>query len=125
MHRTFLNTSMIFASAVLGTALTSGCATMRLQTNESESRIRAAEEAGAKEIPEASLYLQLANEGLAEAERLNEQDEHEKATSMLTRAEADAELARLLSRESGEKAEAQAAIERVNELRRANNPTSK
>jgi hypothetical protein len=47
-------------------------------------------------------------------------DEKERAVSMLSRAEVDAELAVALSREDAEKAEAQGAIDRVRQLRQEN-----
>lgn len=93
-----------------------GCTTAPLRSEASTSGIRAAEEVGAANVPQASLHLQLAKEELAAAEKLSKDGEKEKAASMLTRAEADAELAVALSRESAEKTEALAAIERVRAL---------
>jgi outer membrane murein-binding lipoprotein Lpp len=112
---------IMFAAAVVATAIVAGCATSApLQTEASTSGIRAAQEVGAAEVPRASLHLQLAKEELAHAEKLAENDEQEMAKSMLMRAEADAELAVALSREDAEKAECLAAMERVRKLRRDN-----
>ena len=111
---------MVFAVAVVATAITAGCASAPLRTEASTSGIRAAEEIGAAKIPQASLHLQLAKEELELAKGLAAKDEKKKAASMLLRAEADAELAVALSREDAEKSEARAAVERVRQLRQDN-----
>jgi hypothetical protein len=111
---------MFLAAPAVITALAMGCATAALGTDRSTSGIRAAEEVGAHQVPQAALHLQLAKEELQMAQSLNDDGEHEMAKSMLTRSEADAELAVLLSREDSERAEAKAAIESVHELRAQN-----
>ena len=108
---------MVFAVAVVATAIVAGCANAPLRTEASTSGIRAAEEAGAAKVPQASLHLQLAKEELELAKGLAAKDEKKKAASMLLRAEADAELAVALSRGDAEKSEARAAAERVRQLR--------
>ena len=113
---------MVFAVAVVATAIVAGCANAPLRTEASTSGIRAAEEAGAAKVPQASLHLQLAKEELELAKGLAAKDEKKKAASMLLRAEADAELAVALSRGDAEKSEARAAAERVRQLRQ-DNPT--
>lgn len=111
---------LVLAVALTVTAFTAGCASTPLRTEASTSGIRAAEEVGAAKVPQASLHLQLAREELDKAKRLAANDEKDQATSMLTRAEADAEIAVALSREDAEKVEARAAIERVHQLRLEN-----
>jgi hypothetical protein len=108
---------MTLAGAVAATVLAAGCASVPLRTETSTSGIRAAEEVGAREVPRAALHLQLAKEELNKAKTLAANGEDEMAASMLLRAEADAELAVLLSREDAEKSEARAAVARVHELR--------
>lgn len=49
------------------------------------------------ELPEPDVHLQLAREGLDEAERLDRRGRSEKAYSRLLRAQADAELAMILA----------------------------
>jgi type IV pilus biogenesis protein CpaD/CtpE len=111
-----LTVLMVF---VLGLFL--GCAsTPPLRTEASTSEIRAAEEAGAANVPQASLHLQLAKEELELAKGLAAKGEKARASSMLLRAEADAELAVELSHGDAEKAEARAAVERVRQLRQDN-----
>jgi pyridoxal biosynthesis lyase PdxS len=111
---------MVFAAAFVATALVAGCASAPLRTEESTSGIRAAEEAGAAKVPQASLHLQLAREELENAKGLAAKGEKEQAVSMLSRAEADSELAVVLSHEDAEKVEAMAAMERVRQLRKDN-----
>jgi hypothetical protein len=113
---------MVFAVAVTAIAIVAGCATAppTRTTEASTSGIRAAEEVGATKVPRAALHLQLAKEELGHAEAMAAKDDTDQASSMLMRAEADAELAVALSRESTEKSEALAAMERVRQLRRDN-----
>jgi hypothetical protein len=119
MRRTFEH-GTILTGALVTTALMAACASVPLRTETSTSGIRAAEEIGASDVPKAALHLQLAKEELGKAKALAANGEDEKAASMLLRAEADAELAVLLSREDAEKSEARAAAKRVRELRQAN-----
>ena len=112
---------MVFAVAVVATAIVAGCANAPpLRTEASTSGIRAAEEAGAAKVPQASLHLQLAKEELELAKGLAAKGEKKEAGSMLLRAEADAELAVVLSREDAERSEAQAAVARARQLRQDN-----
>jgi hypothetical protein len=74
------------------------CAHTPLATESAAAAIRGAEEAGASKIPTAALHVQLAQEALDEAAVLARQGAHDEATSLLSRAEADAELAVALSR---------------------------
>lgn len=102
---------------LLGGAVQACAHVVPLQVEASASSIRSAEEQGAAGVPQAALHLQLAKEELAEATALNEDRRDDEAKSMLLRAEADADLAVALSRASSERAEAEAAVERVRVLR--------
>jgi len=108
------------AVAIAAITIIAGCADVPLRTEASTSGIRAAEEAGAAKVPQASLHLQLAKEELASARRLSEKGEKEQAKSMLLRAESDAELAVVLSHKDAERTEALAAVERVRQLLKEN-----
>jgi hypothetical protein len=110
----------VFAVAVVAVAIIAGCANAPLRTEASTSGIRAAEEAGAAKVPQASLHLQLAKEELELAREEAAKGKKEEAASTLLRAEADAELAVTLSHEDAEKAEAMAAVARVRQLRQDN-----
>jgi regulator of protease activity HflC (stomatin/prohibitin superfamily) len=100
-----------------------GCGSNAVVVDEesSTSSIRAAEEVGAGDISNASLYLQLAKEELVKAQTFAENGDKEEAESMLLRASADGELAVALSRSDADKKEAADAMERVNQLRQENN----
>ena len=113
-HIWMLGTLLFVVAAV-------GCASRpTLRTESSMSAIRAAEEVGAREVPRAAFHLQLAKEELARAQDLSEKGDKDRAASLLHRAEADAELAILLSREQAEKSEAMQAMERVRRLQNDN-----
>lgn len=112
--------NMVFAAVIMAIAITAGCASTPLRTEASTSGIRAAEEVGAPRVPKAALHLQLAKEELEHAKQLAASGDKDQASSLLLRAEADAELAVALSREEAEKSEARAAVERVRQLRQDN-----
>lgn len=121
-HNSSLRMMTLAVAATAMALLTAGCASNApLKTEASTSGIRAAEEVGADKVPQASLHLQLAKEELQLAEQLSAAEEKDKATSMLQRAEADAELAVALSREDAEKGEARDAMEKVKQLRQGLN----
>lgn len=113
----------VMGGVLLLAAAITGCASgpsFHQSSEESKSAIRAAEEAGSIESPSAAYHLHLAKEELARAEALAAAGKKEQAASMLTRAEADAELAIALSHEQAEKTDAAKAIERVRKLREDN-----
>lgn len=111
----------VLAGSVLFAATLAGCGGGPAVNKEaSTSAIRAAEEVGASGVPTASLYLQLAKEGLESTKGLAAEGEKEQAESMLMRVQADAELAVALSRGDADKKEAAQAIERVRQLRQDN-----
>jgi regulator of protease activity HflC (stomatin/prohibitin superfamily) len=115
-----MNLAML-AGSVLFAVVIAGCGSSSAINKEpSTSAISAAEESGASTVPSASLYLQLAKEELENAKGLAAKGDKEQAESMLLRAQADAELARALSRGDADKTEATQAIERVRQLRRDN-----
>ena len=115
-----LNMAMLTGS-VLFAAMIAGCGSGPAVNNEpSTSAISAAEEAGASKVPTASLYLLLAKEELENARQLAGKGDKEPAQSLLLRAQADGELAVVLSRGDAEKTEATQAIERVRKLRQDN-----
>jgi hypothetical protein len=115
-----LNMVMLTGS-VLFAAMIAGCGSSPAINKEpSTSAISAAEEAGASKIPSASLYLQLAKEELDNAQRLATKGDKDQAQSLLLRAQADGELAVVLSRGDADKTEAIQAIERVRKLRQDN-----
>ncbi len=112
---------VLMLGSLLIVVVAAGCASHpALRTESSTSAIRAAEEVGASGVPRASYHLQLAKEELDRARVLSDRGKKDEAASQLLRAEADAELAVVLSREQGEKQEAAQAMERVRQLQNDN-----
>ena len=113
----------ILAGSLLTGLFIVGCGSNAVVVDEelTTSSIRAAEEVGAGDISNASLYLQLAKEELVKAQAFAENGDKEEAESMLLRASADGELAVALSRSETDKREAADAMERVKQLRLENN----
>jgi hypothetical protein len=108
-----------FAGFLLAAIMIAGCGSSPVVVNQeaSTSAIRAAEEVGASGISNASLYLQLAKEELATAKILAEKGDKEQSESMLSRSQADGELAIALSHGDADKKEAVLAVERIQKLR--------
>ncbi len=88
------------------------------RVSSSEAAIRGAQEAGAPNVPEATLYLKLAQEQREKALAAMKDGDNEKAEYLLMRAEADAELANALAREAAAKAEAKTTAEQVEQIKK-------
>lgn len=83
-----------------------GCASHPAPTDQvasSLAAVRGAEEAGAREIPEAALHMKLAEEQIAQAKKLMEDDDNRRAEDLAMRAYQDAELALAIARENAAK----------------------
>ena len=89
-----------------------------LQQTKTQSAIRGAEVAGAEDTPKAKLHLKMAKDHLANAEQLISEEEYDDAALVLRRAEADAELAIALSKESDARGRAEDLQRKVQELKR-------
>lgn len=92
--------------AALGGIAIVGCAGRpppNSQIAASKAAVRGAAEVGAREVPEAELHLKLAEDQLAQAEKLMEDGENERAEDRALRAYQDAELALALTREHAAK----------------------
>jgi hypothetical protein len=74
-----------------------------------EGAVRAAKEVGSDQIPKAQLMVKLAQDQIDRAKQLAEQGDSEEAASLLTRAQADAELALAIARAE----QARASVQRV------------
>jgi hypothetical protein len=103
--------------AVFG-AVSIACATAKPleERTSSIASLRAAERVGADEVPNASLYLQLAREQSARAEVLMQSGKHREAQRLFQRAEADAELALALAQEEPLRQDAQRLREQLRAL---------
>jgi hypothetical protein len=94
-----------------------GAAIPQAQMTASEKAISAAEGGGANSVPKAALHLKQAQDQVAEAKKLIEDEDMERAEWALRRAEADAQLALTMAQENTAKAEAAEAVEMVQMLR--------
>lgn len=117
-----MKTSTLVPTTLL--LLAFGCAgnypppTQRLADVQSANR--SANELGAQNNPKAQLHLKLAEEQLALAKTAMENDDNQRADSLLTRAKADAELAVALVRESNATLAANSAVDQSNAQRSTN-----
>ncbi len=97
-----------------------GCASAPVPAERlasAEAGIRGATEVGAEAVPQAALHLKMARDQVAQAKGLASSGDNDRAALMLTRAEADAELALTLARESAARAEASAMLAQIQTLR--------
>lgn len=97
MH--LVRNSIVVGAMLLGL----GCASSPAPTEQlasAEASLRAARELGAASVPRAKLHLKLAQAQVTQARKLTEDGENERASIVLTRARADAELAVALVREA-------------------------
>ena len=79
-----------------------GCASHPAPTEQvasSLAAVRGAEEAGARNVPEAALHMKLAEEQLEKAKELMKDEDNAEAEQLAVRAFQDAELALALARE--------------------------
>jgi hypothetical protein len=103
----------VFSVAVIGCG---GAPKPEARLASSEGAIRGAQEAGADNVPDATLHVKLAEEQRQQALELIKKGDNHRAAMVLARSEADAELALALARASSAKAEADKATETVDEL---------
>ncbi len=89
---------------------------------DAESAARSAREVGADAQPAAKLKVNLADEQIAEAKASIAKGDNERATYLLVRARADAELALALAHEQNALNDKQKAIEQSNLTLEANTP---
>ena len=112
--------------SILGVViLVGGCASAAVpnaKVADAQSAISAAEATGAQAVPEASLYLKMAKDGVEAAKQQIRNDENEKAARTLERAKADAELAKSLTTEAKVRQGADQALERIENLQATSVP---
>ena len=108
------------AFALIG-LLAAGCASTEVAPDQiaaPKAKIAAAEEAGAKENPDASLHLKLANDQYDRATKMMKEGDGERAKRMLDRASVDAELALELARLDTTRGQANDAMKSIDQLRK-------
>jgi len=84
--------------------------------SQPQAEVRAAEEAGANDVPQAALHLKMAKDQLAVGDKLAADDHDQQATRAYARAKVDAELAVLLARLATLQKKSQEAVDKVNAL---------
>lgn len=108
--------------ALTGALMIAGCGSSMpppdTQMTASKADIRAAEEVGAPNIPQAALHLKMARDQITDAEALMKDGENAKASLVLDRADADAQLAIELTHAANMKAKAAQAKQKVQELKK-------
>jgi hypothetical protein len=111
---------MAVALATVGLMGAPGCAGYPVPSAKaasSEAAIRAAEETGSRDLPQAALHLKLAEEELQRGKALMRDNENQRAEYTLMRAEADAELAHALARAEKSKTQAAKAQDEVRAIK--------
>lgn len=100
-----------------------GCATAESQEvsprefSQSRDIIQAAEQVGAEDIPRANRFLTYATDQVERAEAAIERGDHREARLLLTRAQADAQLALSLAREGRLAQQVQQIDDRIERVR--------
>jgi hypothetical protein len=117
-----LRTLMFAAAAASLAAACGGAPKPEAQMASSEGAIRGASEAGAQNVPQATLYVRLAQEERQHALELVKNGENDRARFVLARSEADAELAIALARQARAEQAADAAGQRVQDLQQKVSP---
>jgi hypothetical protein len=103
---------MRFANIALFTMLVAGCGGSALppaKVADTQSSISAAAAVGADQHPQAALHLKMARDQLKQAQALINDDKGDEARLVLERADADAEVALMLTREAEANAQAKKA----------------
>ena len=109
------------AAATLAAACASG-PKPEAQMASSEGAIRGASEAGAQNVPQATLYIRLAQEQRQTALQMIKDGDNDRARYLLARSEADAELAIALARQARAEQDATQANARVQDLQKQVQP---
>jgi hypothetical protein len=119
---------LLLAAAPLAVACGSSIPEPKQPMADAVAATRSAREVGADSQPAAKLHVKLADEQIAKAQKEIKEiadGENQRATYLLLRARADAELALALAREQNAVAEKQKAVEQSNTTRTNDNKVSK
>lgn len=109
----------LFARCALGAALMMGCGGGSLppaKVAETQSSISAAAAVGADQNPQAALHLKMARDQLKQAQGLIDDGKDDAARLVLERADADAEVALMITREAQASENARRARAEVDNL---------
>ncbi len=103
----------------IAAAFIAGCGSAAMpldKLTDAKATARAAQEAGAKETPQAQLHLKMANDELAGVQKAIEDNDNDRARLLLNQAQADADLSLALARGSSDAQAAQTAQAKVSNL---------
>jgi hypothetical protein len=106
-----------FVVLLLAVAGCAGGAVPNARLASSVAAVRGAREVGAESIPAASLYVRFSDEEIAKAKNLIANGDNDAADFQLQRAQADAELALSMARESTAQNQAQQSVNQTQNLR--------
>lgn len=112
-----------FASTAVCTLLVVACGGSSLppaKVADTQSSISAAAAVGADQNPQAALHLKMARDQLKQAQALLDDGKDEEAGLVLRRADADAEVALMITREAQASANAKKARAEVDALQNRN-----
>ena len=101
------------AIAMIGLAACASTPPPHDRNAASAAAIRAAKEMNADQVPQAALYLKLAQDGFDKGKKLMNDGDNHAATMQFMRAKADGELALALARENKTRQEAQLLLDKL------------
>jgi len=113
-----------WAMAALGLVACGSTPAPHEKEASSQAAIRSAKELNAEQVPQAALHLKLAQEQFEKGKSAMNDGDNRRASYILMRAQADAELALALARENKTRAEAQQLIDRLRAVHVQGGPTS-
>jgi hypothetical protein len=114
-----LTTALAFTLTLVGCG---GAPRPEARLASSEGAIRGAQEAGASQVPDATLHVTLAQEQRQQALELIKRGDNHRAAMVLARSEADAELAIALARAASAQTDATKSEEAVETLQQKAQP---
>jgi hypothetical protein len=109
----------VLAIGSLATVFAAGCGSSAFpldKLTDAKATVRAAQEAGAQNTPQAELHLKMANDELASSQKALDDKDNDRARLLLNQAQADADLSLALARGSADKQAAQAAQAKIVDL---------
>jgi len=116
-HRTQFSLVTVAAMLAFGAGCGASYPAPTARMADSESAVRAAQEVGGQNEPQAALHLKLAQEQIDQAKQLVNDGDNKRADFVLMRADADAELAVSLAREATARQQAKKAQDDLAKLK--------
>lgn len=111
--KTFVSIASLAAAFIAGCG---GSAVPLDKLTDAKSTVRAAQEAGAQDTPQAQLHLKMATDELASAQKAIDDKDNDRARLLLNQAQSDADLSLTLARGATDKQAAVAAQARIVDL---------